>query len=124
MIDPLTLDGPIKKQNLMGNGEGIQEQNESSYSEKIKKQSNTLVSGKDYLRKRTLKKGCPKLIKMVYQWSQNRGISENQSKLSFNYYSKLHPPTIPKYLNNLHNNSTFATTTNFSLSTAAQEYSR
>jgi len=109
----------------------IQEQNESSFSDKANKTAQTLFakSGKDYLLKRTLKKGCPKLMKMVNMSKTNTSRRRNggpqPTDISFNTYSKMTQPQIPTYLKNIHSKSIYGTTaTDFSRSTAAHEYSR
>ena len=66
----------------------IEQMNEISVPRHRRREAKTVQTGKDYLRARTLNRGCPKLLKMVNQWSRERPTAQQQPiSLSFNYYS-------------------------------------
>ena len=67
------MDSPLKNNHQLAFGTNtarisngvIKEMNETTTYSTTKKESRTVRTGKDYLRARTLNKGCPKLLKMV-----------------------------------------------------------
>ena len=76
----LAMDSPLKNNHQLAFGTHtaridngvIKEINEAATNSNTKRGARTVRTGKDYLRARTLNRGCPKLLKMVNQWSRER----------------------------------------------------
>ena len=93
----LAMDSPLKNNHQLAFGTHtaridngvIKEINEAATNSNAKRGARTVRTGKDYLRARTLNRGCPKLLKMVNQWSRERPAAQGQQPMSltFNYYS-------------------------------------